>query len=281
MRATFAGHSFELIGCDAMHNADKFARFPYTHAPIDCRIEVTVQDERMPTQGDPILQAGDWRCYLWDGGRHFVHRSRTMMIEADDAFERVHLTFSTAMPMMETVLYLQVQRMIGSYLLLHGGGLIHSAGMDLDGDGFLLCGRSGVGKSTMARLLQEIAVEACVLSEDMPALTREDDRLIINGTPLCGDDTQCENRSAPLCRVILLKQAKNNRLVVPSGDEAIYELLTVVPRAVYAENAATAATDLVMALAAQAPIVVFENDGTIEAARMLLSYLQTEPREHL
>lgn len=274
-----AGHSFELIGCDAMHNAEKFARFPCETHTTDCRIEVTTQEAIASPQEEHMAQVGDWRCYPYGGGKRFLNRSRTMMIETDNAFTRVHLTFSVAMPQLPIVLYLQVQHMMCIYLLFHGGSLIHSAGLSLAGAGVLLCGRSGVGKSTMAGLLQALEPRVTVLSEDMPALMHEDHGFTVYGSPLCGDDRQCENACAPLDRVVLLRQAANNRLITPSDDEAVYELLTVVPRAVYATDVATAATDLVVEIARRIPIVIFENNGTQEAAQMLLSYLRTEPRE--
>lgn len=281
MRAGIAGYSFELIGCDTMHNADKFARFPDTKGSVDCRIEVILQEDACPiSSGTPLMQAGDWRAYPCDRGRRFVHRSRMMQIVTDDAFTSVKLTLCTAIPTFPVMLYLQVQHMMQTYLLLHGGALIHSVGLSLRDSGVLLCGRSGVGKSTMARLLQEIDPCMTVLSEDMPALIQDGSGFAVCGTPLCGDDEQCANGRARLSRVILLRQAAVNRLITPPSDEAVYELLTVVPRSVYAEEAATAATDRIVTLTQQAPIVLFENDGTREAAQMLYTYLQTEPRDN-
>ncbi len=282
LRAGIAGYSFELIGCDTMHNADKFERFPDTKDAIDCRIEVVAEEDRCQIPScTPLMQVGDWRAYPCDRGRRLIHRSRMMQIETDEGFTSVKLTFCTAMPTLPVVLYLQVQHMIGTYLLLHGGALIHSAALSLHDRGILLCGRSGVGKSTMARLLREIVPSASVLSEDMPALMQEENGFVVCGTPLCGDDEQCENRSARLSRVILLRRAETNRLITPTSDEVIYGLLTVVSRSVYAEEAATAATDRIVRLARQVPIVLFENDGTREAAHMLYTYLQNEPRDNI
>ena len=278
MRARIAGHSIELIGCDTMHNADKFACFPDTKDAVDCRIEVVLQTDTFSLPSDaPLMQVGDWRAYPCERGKRFFHRSRMMQIEADEAFTSVILTFCTAMP---SVLYLQVQQMINTYLVLHGGALIHSVGLTFANKGILLCGRSGVGKSTMAHLLQAIDPRVTVLSEDMPALMQDESGFTIWGTPLCGDDEQCTNESARLDRVILLRQATTNRLITPTGAEAVYELLTVLSRSAYAEKAATVATDRIMALAERVPILLFENDGTHEAAQMLYTYLQTEPRDH-
>ncbi len=278
MRAAFAGFVFELIGCDAMHNADKFARFPASDAAVDCRVEVTVQSEYLRPQGEPLMQAGDWRCYPHGDRKRIYHRYATLMIETTDDFSFSHVYFCDKMPMLETVLYLQVQQMIGSFLLLHGKSLIHSAGLSLGGKGVLLCGRSGVGKSTMAAHLQRLDDSLTVLSEDMPVVSRESDGLTVGGTPLCGDDEGCENGTAPLSNIVILRQAtQNQRRTLPDTD-AVYELLSVLPHAVYAPMITAAATDWSIALASEIPITVFENDGTEQAARMLLHYLQDEPR---
>lgn len=279
MRARIAEHSVELIGCDTMHNADKFARFPCTFDHTDCRIEVTVQKERLCRKGTFLDRVGDWSRFSFEDGLRLCHRSHTMVIETDEAFSHIHLFLSTAMPQMETVLYLQVQQMLCCHLLHSGGTLIHSAGLRLSDKGILLCGRSGVGKSTMSRLLREIDPQIAVLCEDMPALMQDESGIVLHGTPFCGQDTQCESGKAPLKTIVLLRQSSQNRIGVPSKEEAIYELLTVVPRAVYAQDIATAATDLVVAMVQQIPVVIFENDGTPTAAQTLLRYLQTEAED--
>ena len=278
MRAAFAGYTFELIGCDHMHNADKFARFPASDVAVDCRVEVTVQSEYLRPQGEPLMQAGDWRCYPYGDRKRIYHRYATLMIEATDDFSSVHLYFCDKMPMLETMIYLQVQQMIGSFLLLHGRSLIHSAGLLIGGKGVLLCGRSGVGKSTMTAHLQRLDESLTVLSEDMPAVMREREDMRIGGTPLCGDDEQCENGNVPLSNIVFLRQASHNQWLPLADAEAVYELLMVLPRAVYAPMITAAATDWSVALANEIPITVFENDGTEQAARMLLHELQNEPR---
>lgn len=279
MRATFAGHTFELIGCETMHNADKWARFPCKDSRADCTVRVTVQDELLAHCTEWQTQTGDWRTQECDGRRRFHHRYRTLRIETDDRFADTHLTFSTQMPQMDTILYLQVQHMMGSYLLLHGGCLIHSAGLVLNGKGVLLCGRSGVGKSTMAKHLCRQDASVTVLSEEMPALTVGENGFTVHGTPLCGGDEQCCDAHAPLSQIVILKQARENRLIIPCAEQAVFSLLEVISRSAYEQTVATAATDTVMLLAEHMPIVVFENDGTDEAARMLRTHLQTKSRD--
>ncbi len=281
LRAAFAGYTFELIGCDDMHNADKFARFPSSDAPVDCRVEVTVQSEYLRPQGEPLMQAGDWRCYAHGDRKRIYHRYATLMIEATDDFSSSHLFFCDKMPMLETILYLQVQQMIGSFLLLHGKSLIHSAGLSLGDKGILLCGRSGVGKSTMTAHLQRLEESLTVLSEDMPAVMRENGGSTLCGTPLCGDDECCANGNAPLSHIVFLQQASHNQMRPLADAEAVYELLTVLPRAVYAPMITAAATDWSVALANEIPITVFENDGTEQAARMLLHELQNGQRVYI
>lgn len=281
MRTAFAGHTFELIGCDGMHNADKFARFPASDAAVDCRIDVTVQEDCFRPQGEPLMQAGDWRCYSHGDRKRIYHRHGMLMIETTDDFSSVHLNFCDKMPMLETVLYLQVQQMIGSFLLLHGKSLIHSAGSSVDGKGVLLCGRSGVGKSTMTAHLQRMDASLTVLSEDMPVLMQENGRWMIGGTPLCGDDEHCASAQAPLGHIVVLRQAPHNCLRVLSATDAVYELLTVLPRAVYASDVTAASTDLALTLVRQIPVVVFENDGTREAATLLRGYIEKGSGEPL
>ncbi len=281
MRAAFAGYVFELIGCDAMHNADKFMRFAAPDAAVDCRVEVTVQEEYLHPQGEPLMQVSNWRCYPHGEYKRLYHRNAMMMWEVTEDFSSSHLIFCDKLPKLEMIVYLQVQQMICNYLLLHGKTLIHSAGLSIGGKGVLLCGRSGVGKSTVTSHLQQLDKTLTVLSEDMPALIQKNDRIAVCGTPLCGDDEQCENGSVPLAKIVFLRQAKHNRLITPADAQAVYELLTVLPRAVYAPRVTEAATDWSIVLAKKIPLVIYENDGTAQAAEMLLHYIQNEPRESI
>jgi hypothetical protein len=110
-------------------------------------------------------------------------------------------------------------------LLAAGRGVeVHACGViDALGNGHLLVGQSGAGKTTMARLWQsEEAVT--ILSDDRIILRKDENKLWMYGTPWHGDaGLSCSTR-APLKQIYLLLHGQENELVPMRGAEAISQL---------------------------------------------------------
>jgi hypothetical protein len=97
---------------------------------------------------------------------------------------------------------------------VHGCGVI-----DESGAGYLFAGQSGAGKSTMARLWA--AAGATVVSDDRVILRTGRDGVVMHGTPWHGDAEFAEPLSAPLSRILLLRQAPRDAIVtVPAARAA-------------------------------------------------------------
>ena len=106
----------------------------------------------------------------------------------------------------------------GDGVEVHGCGVVTP-----DGRGLLLCGHSGAGKSTSARLWAELN-DARVLSDDRIILRREQSgSFIMHGTPWHGDAGVAEAASWPLDAIFILSHAPRNRLrpmgTAPSAAE--------------------------------------------------------------
>lgn len=84
--------------------------------------------------------------------------------------------------------------LLAARLLATGGLLVHSAAVN----GYLFAGRSGAGKSTIARLGLEAGLP--VLSDDLNALVPDGDRFAIAPLPFTGDleEHEVSNVMAPL-----------------------------------------------------------------------------------
>jgi hypothetical protein len=85
-----------------------------------------------------------------------------------------------------------------------GGFLLHAAAIKTPQGGFLFCGTSGSGKSTIAKMSEEIYD---VMTDEMALVEKVDDGYRIMGTPFWGQLQMSVNRSAPLRAVLLLSQA--------------------------------------------------------------------------
>ncbi|WP_456408251.1 hypothetical protein [Thiolapillus sp.] len=80
-------------------------------------------------------------------------------------------------------------RVIVSYKLLARGGMIlHSAGLAQDGKAWLFIGRSGAGKSTIAKLGEEAGMT--ILSDDMNAVIPHDGTYLTEQLPFAGEHGQ-------------------------------------------------------------------------------------------
>jgi hypothetical protein len=84
--------------------------------------------------------------------------------------------------------------LLAARLLATGGLLVHSAAVD----GYLFAGRSGAGKSTIARLGLEAGLP--VLSDDLNALVADGERFTIAPLPFTGDleEHEVSNVQTPL-----------------------------------------------------------------------------------
>lgn len=102
---------------------------------------------------------------------------------------------------------------------------LHSASIDVKGETILFMAPSGTGKSTQARLWEEFR-EARQLNGDKNVIFQKEGKYMAGGVPFCGTSHICENYELPLKCIVLLKQAKENRIQRLTGlmsMKAIFE----------------------------------------------------------
>jgi hypothetical protein len=100
--------------------------------------------------------------------------------------------------------------------VLHGDIMIHASGVNHSGSGYLFCGVSGKGKTTLAKLWDGAGGKVI-----------HDDRLIIRNiagsykmfnTPVYNNDDPAES---PLTRIYIIEHGTENRLVSVKGATAV------------------------------------------------------------
>lgn len=134
------------------------------------------------------------------------------------------LTTGSATRMLEQVLYqaFYSARKICDY----DAFLIHSSGVIRNDAGFLFVGKSGSGKSTIARLSRA----EHVLNDEICLISFVDDNVIINSTPFNGYFSEKTEGTALLKAVFLLEHGPKHRLLKISGADAIIALMSqIVP----------------------------------------------------
>ena len=275
LKATVATQSIVLTGCDTMRHADKFARFPFQGEGDGLQMSVWLHKEPPILDGVKLGEHGHthW-CALEDGRTALMHDKHHFALTFDEDFSNVSLLLSEQAPKRDVLKYLYVSQSFAYRMIAAGGCVLHAAGLRRGERGVALCGASGVGKSTLARHLQEVDKDIRLLCEDAPPIREQHGTLTVYGSPFCGDDEGCERGEAPLSGAILLRQGTQNRLSTLKAGETLYHWLSVIPRPVYHRALCEKATEYAIHLSQTVPMLCFENDGTVEAAAFLKQELE-------
>lgn len=108
------------------------------------------------------------------------------------------------------------------YFLFSQGGdiMIHGSGVVAGGRGWIFTGRSGSGKTTMARIFDRAGDR--VIHDDRLVLRREDAGWVMHNTPVYRND---EPRSAPLDHLWVIRHGSANVPEPVAGAEAVAMIL--------------------------------------------------------
>lgn len=176
-------------------------------------VEITTEDySSYPI--DPVTQ--------WDGNDcHYIGRGCRGIIEASDpAILRIH-------PNVDFHYIEHFFRVVTSIRIFSLGGLlVHGAGIVKDQLGYIFTGYSGAGKTTVCRLSDGYTV----LNDDMLILSPGESGWQISATPFT-NPTQVApgSGSAPLHKILFLRQDINHHLEDIPNSKAVAELLTHIP----------------------------------------------------
>jgi hypothetical protein len=119
-----------------------------------------------------------------------------------------------------------LDRIVFSRLLAqHRRGVLHAAGLVLDGRGVILAGASGAGKTTAARWFA--GRDHIVLSDERVVVGMLEAVPHVWGTPWHGDGGFAEPGPAPLHRIFLLEKDGDNTSAALSAAVACARLLSL------------------------------------------------------
>lgn len=153
-------------------------------------------------------------------------------------------------------------------LLQHHSLLLHASLIKYKGKAIAFAGPSGVGKSTQADIWHNY-LGADIINGDRATLRKEGDGWYAYGCPYAGTSGIYKNDSAPLAAIVLLEQAKENRLHRLTEAEAfrrIYQELSVHH---WQRRFVAKATDLCLQLLAETPIYLLECRPEESAAELV------------
>lgn len=171
---------------------------------------------------------GPWKLYQVDRNKvaYFCHQNhREVAMVSDPHYEKIDFYSELEELRLENILgYPLGEILIMNLLSQRGGILVHSCGINENGEGTLFAGSSGAGKSTIARMRkEEKGVE--VLSDDRIIVRQDKGRFWMYGTPWHGDVKICSPERAPLKKIFFLKHAKKNSVREVEPIEAASRLI--------------------------------------------------------
>lgn len=162
-----------------------------------------------------------------------------------------------------------------SLLLSRDVLLLHAALVRWNDVGILLTGPSGVGKSTQARLWQS-HLGARILNGDRAALRCLDGSWQAWGLPFAGTSHIFCNEQAPIGALVVLRQAKKNRLQRLTAREAFGYVFPELSLRRWEENQVDRALRQFLLLAEAVPIYLLECLPDSAAAELVCKQLKRE-----
>ncbi len=206
-------------------------------------IEVVAAEGLAADPGNPSFDSDRaWKLqFLPEGYRLSLHRlgedAPCAVALSDDGTQRVTIQVDRHLlsgsedsgELWNPVRYPLDQLLLMNHLAPRGGAIVHAAGVVMQGRAIVLPGRSGAGKSTVARLFVDAGLEDGMLSDDRIIL-RPDEGTQVRawGTPWPGDAGIARNASAPLGAILFLTQATETRVTRLSPGAAMRRLMPVV-----------------------------------------------------
>ena len=115
-----------------------------------------------------------------------------------------------------------IQRKFADFVLSHGTILFHGSAISANGEGYIFAAKSGTGKSTHARLWQQLLVsKAIMINDDKPFLTVTGEQIIVCGSPWSGKHGLDANISVPLKGICFLQRGTETRIRRLSSRDAL------------------------------------------------------------
>ena len=150
--------------------------------------------------------------------------------------------------------------------------ILHSAYMCYKETAVLFSAPSETGKSTQADLWEKYR-GTWTVNGDRSLLIREEDGWYANGWPVCGSSEICNNKSYPIRAIVMLSQAKENRISRLKGFEALRKVMEQITINGWNSEFQIQAMDELEILLREIPVYHLECNISEDAVRCLENVL--------
>lgn len=238
---TFGGVSLRLAGASAIdvHGGNEMLAFrSMRQSSIGREVEVEVRwaDALQAHDRNASFESGAiWRVYDFAGEFVFDFTSpllghqpyKRMHVQRDFSRAEVILSRSASQVCgkISALEYPLCELLITNYLACHGLGIeVHGCGLiDRDTGGHLFLGHSGAGKSTTARLWENLRAPE-ILSDDRIILRIHNGELWMYGTPWHGEAAFASPERAKIDRIHILRHGHDNKFSAVPQARAVAEV---------------------------------------------------------
>ena len=266
-RFSLGGFSFRIEpapGAELRPLPEAYRPFATTtaDAPPEARFILGRADEILTTPSDAVPV---WSCETWRLRRNNARASfleihtvpagawvTVAVTDPDFTLTRLRpVAGRPGAPSPWALNYPSDQALLTNRLLRLGAVVLHACGVVVDGRGYVFCGRSGIGKTTMARMWRERG--AILLNDDRVILRVIDHEVRLFSSPWHGEERQVKAGNVPLAGLFHLTQAPAHTLNPIDGALASARLVATAIAPLYAADGIALLLEQADAITAQAP----------------------------
>jgi hypothetical protein len=172
---------------------------------------------------------------------------------------------------LEFVVY---NRIFSSIAIKHQLLTIHASAIFYQEEALLFAGRSGVGKTTLAKKWIQHQKSSFFINDDKPLILSHQDTIYVFGSPFSGQESLCSNVKAKIKVIIFIEQSDHHELVVLSDLEKVVLMMEHSHRFISSENAVLT-TGLINDIIRLIPIYLYKVKDDEEAYHYLYRMLYT------
>jgi len=173
----------------------------------------------------------------------------------------------------EEIEYTWLGLMFMEIALLHHLLPIHGAAIDDHGHAIIISAPSQTGKSTHAKLWQEMDPTVDILNDDKPLIGIKEDQLVVYSSPFSGKTSQNQNRVIPLKSIVFLYQSPQDIIHQMKRDDIIKDMMKNIMRP-SDEKVWSSIIAIIEKSIASIPIYHLGATPTIQAAKLLKQTLE-------
>ena len=177
------------------------------------------------------------------------------------------------------VVFNPVRYPLDQLLLMHilahrKGALLHAAGVEITGKGYIFPGKSGAGKSTLTEQFSG-RHEFEFLSDDRIIVRKVDHTFISYGTPWPGDAGIAINKNVPLAGIFFINHGSKNTIKDINPKQAIARLLPVTSIPWYDREIMPKILDFCEDLVLNVPAYELDFKPSVEVVDVLEKFIST------